>query len=95
VRRGELKHPTQATHDLGVAAVWLRLQEVAPEWATAWRGEDLFAHTRHGEKIPDAFIVDANEQVTWVIEFGGAYDRERLRAFHADCASRRVSYQIW
>ena len=47
VRRGELRQPAQATHDLGVAAVWLRLREVSPEWAAAWRGEDLLAHTRH------------------------------------------------
>jgi len=33
--RGELRHPTQATHDLGVAAVWLRLHQVAPKWASA------------------------------------------------------------
>ncbi len=31
VRRGPLQHPTQATHDLGVAAVWLRLRQIAPQ----------------------------------------------------------------
>ena len=95
VGRGELKHPTQATHDLGVAAVWLRLHSIAPQWATAWRGEDLLAHTRHGEKLPDAFIVDQNEQVAWVIEFGGSYDAERVAAFHRDCAERSLPYQLW
>jgi len=25
-----------------------------------------------------------------VIEFGGAYDAERVRAFHADCAAREL-----
>ena len=95
VARGELKHPMQATHDLGVAAVWLRLQQVVPEWATAWRGEDLLAHTRRGEKIPDAFIVDERDRVTWVIEFGGSYTAERVEAFHDDCASRDIPYQLW
>ena len=95
VRRGELKSPMQATHDLGVAAVWLRLREVAPAWAAAWRGEDLLAHTRRGEKLPDAFIVDQDERVLWIIEFGGGYDAQRVRAFHQDCASRRLSYQLW
>ena len=60
--RGELKHPSQATHDLGVAAVWLRLRQVAPAWAASWKGEDLLAHTRVGEKLPDAFIVDQSEE---------------------------------
>ena len=95
VGRGELKHPTQATHDLGVAAVWLRLNQVAQQWATAWRGEDLLAHTRRGEKLPDAFIVDDSEQVLWLIEFGGGYDAERVEAFHQDCVDRSLPYQLW
>jgi hypothetical protein len=95
VRRGSLNHPTQATHDLGVAAVWLRLHEVAPEWATAWRGEDLLAHTRQGEKLPDAFIVDESDRVIWVIEFGGGYDADRVQAFHNDCVARGLPYQLW
>lgn len=95
VRRGELKNPVQATHDLGVAAVWLRLRQVAPQWAAAWRGEDLLAHTRIGEKLPDAFIVNHQEQVVWVIEFGGGYDADRVKAFHEDCAQRDLPYQMW
>ncbi|MDX1967115.1 MAG: hypothetical protein SFV23_08095 [Planctomycetaceae bacterium] len=95
VRRGGLTQPTQATHDLGVAAVWLRLRQVAPLWATAWRGEDLFAEARRGEKLPDAFLVDQAGQVVWVIEFGGGYDAERVAAFHADCADRGLPYQLW
>jgi hypothetical protein len=95
VRRGELKLATQATHDLGVSAVWLRLSQVAPDWAAAWRSEDLLAHTRRGEKLPDAFLVDQNEQVVWAIEFGGAYDQARVRAFHQDCLARQLPYQLW
>lgn len=92
---GELRHPTQATHDLGVAEVWLRLNEIAPQWAAAWRGEDLLAHTRRGEKLPDAFIVDDSDQVIWLIEFGGGYDAQRIEAFHQDCADRGLPYQLW
>ncbi len=60
----------------------------------AWRGEDLMAHTRLGQKLPDAFIVDDQEQVIWVIEFGGGYDAERVEAFHQDCVSRNLPYQL-
>lgn len=95
VRRGELKHPMQATHDLGVAAIWLRFREVAPQWAAAWRSEDLLAHTRQGEKLPDAFLVDQAEQVMWVVEFGGRYDAQRVQAFHQDCTARGLPYQLW
>ena len=93
--RGELKHPLQATHDLGVAAIWLNLRAQAPEWADAWRGEDLLAHTRRGEKLPDGFIVNETGDPTWVIEFGGAYDAPRVQEFHEDCSGRDLSYQIW
>lgn len=95
VQRDGLQHALQATHDLGVAAVWLRLREVAPDWAEAWRSEDLLAHTRRGEKLPDAFIVNASEEVVWVIEFGGDYDAKRISEFHEDCRSRGLSYQLW
>jgi hypothetical protein len=93
--RGELKHPTQASHDLGVAAVWLRLRATAPTLAESWRGEDLLAHSRHGAKLPDAFIVDNDERVTTAIEFGGAYDAIRVREFHEDCDHRGLPYQLW
>lgn len=93
--RGQLKNETQATHDLGVAAVWMRFDEQAPEWSKAWQNEDLLAHTRRGEKLPDAFIVDEHGDVVWVIEFGGAYDTTRVREFHEDCHDRGLSYQLW
>jgi hypothetical protein len=89
-----LKRPLQATHDLGVAAVWLALRASAPDWAEAWRSEDLLAHTRRGEKCPDAFLV-REQQIVRVVEFGGAYDAQRVRAFHADCQKRNLPYQIW
>ena len=95
VARGDLKHALQATHDFGVAAVWLRLKQVSPQWAVAWRGEDLLAHTRRGEKLPDAFIVDEAEQVICVVEFGGGYDAQRVEAFHRDCVARGLPYQLW
>jgi hypothetical protein len=92
---GELKHSLQATHDLGVAAVWLCLHCQAPAWAEAWRGEDQLAHTRVGEKLPDAFIVSDTDEVAWAIEFGGSYDAPRVQDFHEDCARRDLPYQIW
>jgi hypothetical protein len=91
---GELKKPAQAGHDLGVAQIWLQLAASAPPWANAWRGEDVMAHTRLGEKLPDGFIVK-NDEVVCVMEFGGSYDEQRVRAFHDDCRHREMPYQIW
>lgn len=93
--RAELKASTQVTHDLGVAHVWLVLDRSAPERADAWRGEDLMAHTRIGQKLPDAFLVDESGTPTAVIEFGGSYDAARVRDFHEDCAARALPYEIW
>ena len=76
-------------------AVWLRLHDEAAEWADAWRSEDLLAHTRRGEKLPDGFIVDREGETVWVIEFGGSYDAPRVQEFHEDCADRNLPYQIW
>ncbi|MFM9960799.1 MAG: hypothetical protein ACKV2Q_06200 [Planctomycetaceae bacterium] len=92
--RGEIHQPTQVTHDLGVAAVWLRLHRTAPQWAEAWQSEDLLAHTRRDEKCPDAFLVQ-DGRIVAVIEFGGSYDAERVRAFHEDCVPRALPYQLW
>lgn len=92
---GELAHPAQATHDLGVSAVWLHLAVHTPHRAMAWVGEDLLAHTRSGQKCPDAFIIDETNAVQNVIEFGGDYDRERIQSFHDDCVERVLPYQMW
>jgi len=95
VGHSRLKAPTQATHDLGVAAVWLHLANNNAPLAAAWRGEDLMADTRRDEKLPDAFILNAGGDVTSVTEFGGAYSAERVRAFHEDCAGRVLPYELW
>lgn len=92
---GELKNGFQATHDLGVAQVWLQLAESNPAWAEAWRGEDVMAHTRRGQKLPDGFIVNKSNDVVCVFEFGGAYDQQRVREFHDDCHDRRLPYRMW
>jgi hypothetical protein len=94
-RQGVSLKPLQVTHDLGVAQVWLHLHHAAPAWAEAWRGEDLLSHTRAGEKCPDAFVVNAAEEVVLVIEFGGRYDAARIAEFHHDCAQRALPYQLW
>ncbi len=92
---GQLARETQATHDLGVAAVYLHFHRTDARRAEAWRGEDLIAASRRGQKCPDAFLVDATGEVQAVVEFGGAYDPDRVRAFHLDCADRGLPYEVW
>ncbi len=93
--KGELKNVTQATHDLGVAEVWLHYRRTQPAIAEAWRGEDSMAHTRRGQKLPDAFLVNEAGATFRVVEFGGAYDADRVSAFHDDCVAHALPYEIW
>lgn len=92
---GELKKPAQAGHDLGVSQVWLQLAASSTDMADAWRGEDVMAHTRRGQKLPDGFIVNSNDRVVGAMEFGGSYDQDRVAAFHVDCCERDLPYQMW
>ena len=44
-----------------------------------------------GGKAPKS--ADARPKL--VLEFGGAYDKRRVEDFHADCAKRRLPYELW
>jgi len=87
--------PSQVSHDLGVSEIWLWYCCHQPHLASAWRGEDLLTDTEPGESVPDAVIVDQNEQPSLLIEFGGDYSTKRVAAFHDDAVYRSLPYQIW
>lgn len=92
---GELSHPTQAGHDLGVTAIWMNLSKCNPEKARQWVGEDRMTGLVLGEKRPDAFLVRPDGHVESVVEFGGDYDRRRVEEFHRHCEERNLSYELW
>ena len=94
-RRSGITKELQVTHDLGVTAIWLFLDRADPQWADAWRGEDVMAVTRYRQKLPDGFIVDASGTPICAMEFGGSYDEQRVLEFHEDCVSRDLPYQLW
>ncbi|MFN3194029.1 MAG: hypothetical protein ACE361_26205 [Aureliella sp.] len=96
VATGQLKSSDQATHDLGVAEIYLQIRKFRPRLLQWWVGEDTLAPHRRGQKLPDAVIASrpgATPQL--VLEFGGAYDKARLREFHEDCSQRALPYEIW
>lgn len=95
-QRGELRREFQATHDLGVAAVYLRLRASSQTEAKDWIGEDLLAPHRRGAKLPDAVLAERPEAAPrMVLEFGGAYDAGRVRRFHEGCVLEQWPYQLW
>ena len=96
-RGGAVSQPDQITHDLLLAEVYLFCLREHPLIAKHWRGEDCYREERRGQKLPDAMVFDESDppSVLLVIESGGEYDADRLRAFHTDCKARGHAYQIW
>ena len=93
---GQFRQPLQLQHDLGVTEVLIRRQQ---EPTHCWIGEDAYRalwQRRPNQKVPDAVILDVEEEVCRVIEFGGQYSRERLQSFHQFWICRnRTPYEIW
>jgi hypothetical protein len=87
-------HPLQATHDLHVSAVYLRVRALSLSLAATWTGEDERERKR-GVKHPDAVIQNAEGRIELIIEFGGAYPAERVQEFHEHCEMSSVAYQMW
>ena len=92
---GRIKNASHVTHDLHVSELYLKLLREEPKLALAWSGEDEIAPTRVNQKLPDAILYDSKKQPRIVLEFGGAYPPDRLRAFHEDCAARGLPYEMW
>ena len=95
--RGIIRHDLQATHDLGVAQVYLQFIAANPKVAKEWVGEDVLRLAYRRQKLPDAVLASssAGTHIRLVIEFGGAYDAGRVRRFHQHCAAQQLPYEIW
>lgn len=94
--RGELRRVFQATHDLGVSAMYLKLHASNRKDADDWIGEDILSPHRRGQKLPDAILAESPEsRPRLVLEFGGAYDTARVSSFHESCVEDAVPYELW
>ena len=85
----------QATHDLHVVQIYLRLWQADPGLAALWVSEERFAPERRREKLPDAVLRDTAGNLILVIEFGGAYDAKHVERVHLDCVTRSLPYELW
>lgn len=92
---GRQLRPLQATHDIHLAAIYLRLLKENPSEAAGWVSDRVLAPLRRGKKLPDAEIQNAAGRTLKVIEFGGSYPPERVHKVHEDCETRGVPYEIW
>lgn len=92
---GRLSREVERTHDLHLARVYLLYRAQNPSVMPFWIFEERLRkeHRLKNEMLPDVLIRGGG--MTRVVEFGGAYSREKLKAFHQYCAERNLPYEIW
>lgn len=95
VARGKVGTPYQASHDLGVASVFLYFRRFRPDDAAAWIGEDFSGRAKRGNKRPDAVVIDDARKRHFAVEFGAGYPPSRLFAFHRHCEKHNLNYEVW
>lgn len=82
----------QCTHDLGTSQVYVQYLRDSPELATRWIGEDLLA----GTGAPDAVLAESlQSEPERIIEFGGAYDTQKIRRFFQKYETSTALIEIW
>jgi hypothetical protein len=93
---GRKPRRTEATHDIGLAAVYLRLLKSDPNRAKNWVSEAQLVALGGGrnEKLPDALIRSNSNRGT-IIEFGGQYSKAKLEEFHAAAKAKDFPYELW
>jgi hypothetical protein len=94
---GRRPRTSEGTHDLHLAAVYLEMRRNLPTRARTWRSEASIVAVRNksarAQKLPDAMVRDGRSQTA--IEFGGAYDADKLAAFHSHCEKNSFGYEVW
>ncbi|HWL93116.1 MAG TPA: hypothetical protein VNT79_06250 [Phycisphaerae bacterium] len=93
---GRGPRPSEATHDLHLAQVFLSLQAGDPQLAKRWVSEnELYADGRgRNERLPDALIRGRRAgEPPRIVEFGGSYSKAKLADFHRELSAN--SYEIW
>lgn len=83
------------THDLHVAAIYLRLLQADPGAAEAWLGEDARGKAGYRVVDPDAVIGPRSHSPPIAIEVATNYDHRRVRRYHDCCEERGMAYQLW
>ena len=94
---GRRPRPAETTHDIHLAQIYLRLLQANDKRARLWVSEAARAGRggRRGRsaKLPDVLIGRPGKFLA--LEFGGEYDKARLREFHAHCQQLELPYEVW
>jgi hypothetical protein len=89
---GRYPRESEETHDIHLAAVYLRFRLLEPVLSTCWVHEEEIKKERRNRwgKLPDALVGKRR-----VVEFGGAYKKHKLIAFHRFCEASGLEYEVW
>jgi hypothetical protein len=92
---GRRPRNSEASHDLGLASVFLRHIANNAQAAANWLSEESLRYRGFGDhmRLPDAMVED--DRGSTIIEFGGAYSAQKLRDFHGFCQREGLAYEIW
>ncbi len=92
---GRTPRASDLAHDIHLAQLYMRLEGKQPRVAATWTSETELYTLGMGrnKRLPDAMV---REDDSWrVIEFGGAYSSDKVRAFHDFCSDCGLGYEIW
>ena len=93
-RGGRFPRQSEQTHDLHLGALFLVYRQRFPALFPYWISEERLREEKsYGEKLPDALLRPPEGER--VLEFGGAYSKDKLKRFHAHCAEKRLPYELW
>lgn len=81
--------PRQESHDLGVSSIYTHYAVDSPELLEGWLSEDQYGDTERGEKRPDARMGER------IIEFCGAYPKERIEALVELAQEEGRTIELW
>lgn len=89
---GRYPRESEESHDIHLAAVFLRFRKLQPELVGSWVHEEDLRRDRKDRrgKVPDAMVGKSS-----VIECGGAYKTRKLIGFHRFCEARGYEYEVW
>jgi len=92
---GRQPKTSEASHDMHLAAVYLRMRRELRTRSENWRSEArvLAEQGRASDKLPDALVRDG--KCTTAIEFVGEYSAAKLAAFHEYCNHKNYGYELW
>jgi hypothetical protein len=92
---GRPSRDVERTHDIHLAAVFLRYRAQSPSLLQHWVFEEQIRRERGhtNEMLPDVMLRDPASPRA--VEFGGSYPKAKLEAFHAYCKEKRLHYEIW